>query len=115
LGPLFHYKSAGKTIEQAWDGVNLKFTFHRTVDTRLWNHQQEIVQIASGLTLNEDEDSMIWKITSYDIFSVQSLYATINDCGVRQVYTLVVWKLSIPPRLHIFLWLLANNNFFVKS
>jgi hypothetical protein len=25
----------GKTIEQAWNGVNLKFTFQRTVDTRL--------------------------------------------------------------------------------
>jgi hypothetical protein len=46
-------------IAQAWDGVNLKFTFQRTVDTRLWNLWLEIVQIASGLTLNEDEDTMI--------------------------------------------------------
>jgi hypothetical protein len=41
---------------------------------------------------------------------VQSLYAVINnDYGVRQIFTPVVWRLSVPPRLHIFLWLLANN------
>jgi hypothetical protein len=29
---------------------------------------------------------------------------------VKQVYTLVMWKTKVPPRIHIFLWLLANNN-----
>jgi hypothetical protein len=39
----------------------------------------------------------------------------INDHGVRQVYTPVVWKLSVPPRLHIFLWLMANNKTLTRD
>jgi hypothetical protein len=95
--------------------VNLKFTFHRTVGTRLWNHWLEIIQIASGLNLNKDEDAMIWKFTSSVNFLVQSLYAIINDRGVRQIFTPVVWKLSVPPRLHIFLCLLANNKTLTRD
>jgi hypothetical protein len=33
---------------------------------------------------------------------VQSLYAVINDRGVRQVFTPVMWKMLVPPRIHIF-------------
>jgi hypothetical protein len=67
--------------------VNLKFTFHRTVDTRLWYLWQEVVQIASSLSLSGDDDAMIWKFTS-GRFLVQYLYVVINDRGVRQVYLL---------------------------
>jgi hypothetical protein len=55
------------------------------------------------------------KFTSSDRFSVQSLYAMINDSGVRQVYTPLVWKLTVFPRLHIFLWLLANNKTLTRD
>jgi hypothetical protein len=40
---------------------------------------------------------------------VQSLYAIINNRGIQHIFTPVVWRLSVPSRLHIFLWLLANN------
>jgi hypothetical protein len=33
----------------------------------------------------------------------------VNDICVRQVFTPVMWKIAIPPRVYIFLWLLANN------
>jgi hypothetical protein len=98
----------GKTIDQARDGMNLKLTFRRTVDTRLWNQWQEVVQIATGLHFEDEEDIMIWQFTSFGRFSVQYLYAVINDEGSNK-FTLLVWRLSVPPRLHIFLWLMANN------
>jgi hypothetical protein len=40
---------------------------------------------------------------------VQSLHVVINNKGVCLVYTPIMWKLKIPSRIHIFLWLLANN------
>jgi hypothetical protein len=46
---------------------------------------------------------------------VQSLYTVINDRGIKQVYTPVVWKLSVTPRLHIFLWLLPNNKILTQD
>jgi hypothetical protein len=27
----------GRTVDEGWDGVNLKFTFRRIVDRELWN------------------------------------------------------------------------------
>lgn len=52
---------------------------------------------------------MIWHFSSNCIYSVQSLYAVISFRGVQQVHTPVVWKLLIPPRVQVFLWLLCNN------
>jgi hypothetical protein len=43
---------------------------------------------------------------------MQSLYAIVSDRGVKQVFTPVMWKIKIPSRVHIFLWLLANSKVF---
>jgi hypothetical protein len=40
---------------------------------------------------------------------VRSLYVVINDRGVKQVFSPVMWKILIPPRIHVFLWLLSND------
>ena len=48
-------------------------------------------------------------------FLVQSFYAIINDRGVIPVHTPAVWKLHVPPRLHVFLWLLANNKTLTRD
>jgi hypothetical protein len=105
----------GKTIREAWDGQDLRFSFRRTVDNRLMSQWLEVVQIASSLQYSEEEDTMIWKFNSSGKFSVQSLYTVINDKGVRQIFTPVVWKLKVPPKLHIFLWLLANNKTITRD
>jgi hypothetical protein len=43
------------------------------------------------------------------------LYAIINDRGVRQVFTPVVWKIHVPFIIHIFLWLLAKNKILTRD
>jgi hypothetical protein len=48
-------------------------------------------------------------------YSVQSLYAVINDRGIRQFSSPVMWKIPVPSRLYIFLWLLANNKILTKE
>jgi hypothetical protein len=46
---------------------------------------------------------------------VQSLYPIINDRGVKPEYTPVMWNISVPSRVHIFLWLLSNNKTFTRD
>jgi hypothetical protein len=87
----------GKTIKEAWDGVNLRFTFRRTVDSHLLNQWEEL-QIASSIELTGEEDSVIWQYNSTGKYSVQSLYAIVNDTGMRQIYTPVMWKIHPPPK-----------------
>jgi hypothetical protein len=39
----------------------------------------------------------------------------VNDRGVRQVFTPIMWRIRVPPRIHIFLWLLANNKTLTRD
>jgi hypothetical protein len=39
----------------------------------------------------------------------------VNNREVKQVYTPVMWKIKVPPRIHIFLWLLANNKVLTRD
>jgi hypothetical protein len=74
-----------------------------------------LMQIANGIHINEEEDSVIWQYPTSGRYSVQTLYAIINDRGIWQIFTPVVWKLSVSSRLHIFLWLLANNKVLTRD
>jgi hypothetical protein len=42
-------------------------------------------------------------------YTSQSLYAIINFRGVTLLFIPAIWKLKIPPRIHVFLWLLSHN------
>lgn len=74
----------GKTINEAWDGVNLKFGFRRTVNRETMNQWEEIWQIASNIQFSDEEDDIIWQFNSS---GVQSLYAVINDIGVTHIHS----------------------------
>jgi hypothetical protein len=86
-----------------WDGVNLKFTFRMTVNREMMEQWNELVQIADSIRLSDEEDAIIWQFSSKGRYTVQSLYAIVNDMGVRHVYTPVMWKIKVPPRMHVFL------------
>jgi hypothetical protein len=71
----------GISLRDVWDGVNLRMTFTRTVDSRLmmW---LELVQIASVVEFIEEDDSIIWQYKSSEKYLMQSLYAIVNNKGV---------------------------------
>jgi hypothetical protein len=93
----------------------LKFSFRRTIDNRIMTQWMEVVQIASSIEFLEEDDVMIWQLNSKGRYSVQSLYAVVNNMGIRQVFTPVMWNVVVPPRVHIFLWLLANNKILTRD
>jgi hypothetical protein len=49
------------------------------------------------------------------ILSIQSLYDFISFRGIQPVFIPAVWKLTIPLRIHVFLWLLSNNKFLIRG
>lgn len=75
----------------------------------------DVVSIAQSIVYSADKDAIIWKYHPLGFYNVQSLYAINNFRGVFSVYTPVVWKLNIPPRIHVFLWLMANNKIFTRD
>jgi hypothetical protein len=50
-----------KTISELWDGVDLKCTFRRCVDLRLFNLWGEVVNLAADMNFTDEEDALIWQ------------------------------------------------------
>jgi hypothetical protein len=104
-----------RTIAELWDGHNLKCTFRRIVDIRLFNLWEEVLSIAASLELNNEDDEPVWQYNSLGVYSSQSLYRVINFRVVLPMFVPVVWKLRVPPRIHFFLWLLSNDKLLIRN
>jgi hypothetical protein len=50
----------------------------------------ELIQTASDIQFEDEEDAIIWQFHSYGKYSVPSLYVVINERGIKQVYTHVM-------------------------
>lgn len=48
-------------------------------------------------------------------YSSIALYAIISFRGVVLFYIFAVWELLIPPRIHVFLWLLFHNKLMTRD
>jgi len=105
----------GKTIAEVWDGETLKLSFRRAVSENLMQMWFELLEIVEEVVLLEDEDQIIWSYSSNGKYSVQSLYVVINHKGITPVYVHNVWKLQIPPRVQMFLWLLSKNRTLTRD
>ena len=68
-----------------------------------------------GVNKFEEEDQIIWNFSSNGKYSVQSLYAVSSHRGVIPVYVHAAWKINIPPRIQIFLWLLTKNKLLTRD
>ena len=62
-----------------------------------------------------DCDAIIWSFRENGHSSVQSMYKTISFRGIQPVYTRAVWHINVPPRIHIFLWLMVNNKTLMRT
>jgi mannosylglycoprotein endo-beta-mannosidase len=103
------------TISEVWDGNSLKLTFRRNFNDSLMEQWFELEQIANNISFSEDCDSLIWTYDSSGQFSTSSCYNIISFGGVTPVYIPAIWSLVIPPRVHIFLWLLCNNKLMTRD
>ena len=104
-----------RTVQQIWDGSQLKLTFRRNFNLRLMQQWYELEAMASSIVFDDCSDSLIWQFESNGVYSTTSLYAIINFGGVIPIYIPAVWQLHIPPRVHIFLWLLGHNKLMTRD
>jgi hypothetical protein len=80
-----------------------------TVETRMMNQWYKLIQIANSIQTIDEDDDIICQFNSAGN-SAQSMYAVINNRGVKPIFTPVMWKLTVPSRLRIFLCMLLANN-----
>ena len=75
----------------------------------------EILQIAQSLHLGDEDDCLLWKLDSKNIYSVKSLYAIVNFRGIIPIDITSVWDIKIPPKIHFFLWLVTHNKLLTRD
>ena len=72
-------------------------------------------QIIRGVTLSQEIDSLIWQYEIKGKYTSSTMYNVVNFRGITPVYIPAVWKIIVPPRVNIFLWLFANNKLMSKD
>ena len=102
------------SIADVWDGTQLRITFRRCFDQALMLRWYDLVSIAESLALNSERDTPIWKFDSKGVYTVSSFYAVVNFRGISPVYIPSLWKIHIPPRVHVFLWMLSKNKLLTR-
>jgi hypothetical protein len=75
----------------------------------------DLKSIADSIQFDGTTDSLIWKFEAKGVYSVSSLYAIVNFRGIMPVHIPSVWKLKIPPRVYVFLWLLFYNKLLTRD
>jgi hypothetical protein len=54
-----------------------------TIDMRVMNQWLEVVQIASSLEFSDEQHANIWQFNSVGKYSAQSMYAIVNNRGIK--------------------------------
>jgi hypothetical protein len=75
----------------------------------------QLVDIASTISFQDDTDSLVSQLENKGQYSTSFLYHVINFRGVQHVYLPAIWKLVVPPKIHIFLWLLSHNKLMARD
>lgn len=60
-------------------------------------------------------DSVNWRWTSNQLFTVKSLYLFLTDAGCRDPTSQSIWKLKTPSKIKIFVWLLLRNRLLTND
>ena len=79
---------------------------------RQWS---DLIEIVRSITFTDDDDSLIRQLENKGTYSASSLYHVINFRGICPVFIPALWKLNVPPRVHVFLWLLSHNKIMTKD
>jgi hypothetical protein len=98
-----------KTLAEVWVDGELRVTFRRTFSYSMMQKWEELVSVVEQVELSDDTDALVWCYESPGVFSSHSCYNIISYRGVKHVYIPTIWEIVVPPRIHLFLWLLSYN------
>ena len=102
-------------MNEVWDGHQLKLSFRRNFDDKLMEQWYQLVEIAKEIIFDGDSDALIWQLENKGVYSSSSLYHVINFRGVQPLFLLAVWKLVVPPKIHVFLSLFSQNKLMTRD
>lgn len=76
---------------------------------------EELLHVIHSFHSDSNIDEISWGLEHQGQFSVKSLYQFVSFRGVLESSSLQIWKLPIPPKIRVFLWLLVKNRILTKN
>jgi hypothetical protein len=92
-----------------WVDRELKLSFRRSFSSSMGQMWEDLCAVVDQVELNVDSDSLVWCYEKSGVYSSQSCYAVISFRGVTPVHLPAIWNIVVPPKIHLFLWLLSHN------
>ena len=66
------------------------------------------------VTLNEERDEIKWTLDKKGVYTVKSFYRHLIENGVKYPH-LYMWKIKMPPRIKVFMWLALRKSTLTKD
>jgi zinc-binding in reverse transcriptase len=63
---------------------------------------------------SESNDVLLWRCQNVRMFSVHYLYSWLEFAGITNTEYMVMWKINIPLKIKIFVWLVRRNRVLTK-
>jgi hypothetical protein len=81
----------------------LNLEFRRSLTGNKWDAWIDLVQRLMFISLSDEKDALVWRLTTSGSFSVKSMYADYMN-GHTIFLRKYIWKLKIPLKVRIFMW-----------
>ncbi|KAJ3705118.1 hypothetical protein LUZ61_008823 [Rhynchospora tenuis] len=65
--------------------------------------------------IDENTQQVVWKWSSTGLYSSSSAYSILADPGLRSHYHSWLWKMKVPPKVKIFLWILLLDRVLTQQ
>lgn len=101
------------TVKQVIQSNGDCLCFRRTLWGELGEMRHELQLIISSTILVPGNDKLKWNLSEKG-FSVKSMYNSLQTRRPKKVYK-VVWKLKLPSKIKIFLWLVLWGRILTKD
>lgn len=76
-----------------------------------WN---EIKNLCDDIELKEENDSLFWSLTADGKYTIKSFYNQLAVNNLNFPFKFL-WKVKIPPKIKVFLWLAVRNSVLTKD
>jgi hypothetical protein len=101
------------TVKEIFDVGVERLRFRRAMVGGLREQWLDFKKLLERVTLNNEPDKLIWKLTNSGEFSVKSLYLAMQ-CNKVVPYKFM-WKVKIPLRIKTFLWLMLKKSILTRD
>jgi hypothetical protein len=102
------------TVADVLSSNPINIHFRRALTGTKWVRWLHLVERLMDVTLNDNDDVFLWNLTNTKVFTVKSLYLDLMN-GHTPFLKKYIWKMKVPLKIRIFMWLLFHKVILTKD